>query len=590
MPRGRILAAAAGAIALVVAAYANFFHNDFHFDDSHVIVENVAIRSLDDWPRFFTDVHTFSSLPQNATYRPLVTLSYAVDYAVSGRLNPVPFHVTQLALLLVVSALLALIATRLLGNALAGIGAAALFAVHTANTETMNFLSSRSELLSAVGFLLALQLFIASPRARRFHLYLIPLLIGALAKAPVVIFALVVVAWVRIVERRPWRDAILVAMPSLVAGIVALVLLNRMNAPEWQSGGGSAWHYVITQPFVWLHYARLAILPAGLTADTDLQPFRHWYETAAIAGYAFLALLLYAIRKAPAAIAFGLAFFAITLLPTSLFPLAEVANEHRLFFPLMGFAIAAVAFLMTKRRAYALLVVALIAMAIGTHYRNRIWATEETLWKDVTEKSPRNGRGWMNYGLSRMADGKLQEAKTLFDRAAQETPNYSTLEINRGIVTAALGDHATAEYHFQRALTLSRDRSSHFFYGRWLLQQGRASEAQEHLRTAERMAPTWSEPKTLLHRIAIARGSTPPDLGCASYDRCFANGLAARGALDAAVSYRAALQYRQHADAWNNLGWSLASMGFRDDARKAYEEALCLDPGYERARNNLRAL
>ncbi|MEA2489929.1 MAG: protein O-mannosyl-transferase, partial [Acidobacteriota bacterium] len=400
------------------------------------------------------------------------------------------------------------------------------------------------------------------------------------------------------VERRAWRAAITDALPSLVAGAIALVLLNRMNAPEWTSGGGSAWQYAITQPFVWMHYARLAILPVGLTADTDLEPFRHWYATEVLAGFVFVAVLLYAIvrlaresKTAPAA--FGLAFFVITLLPTSLFPLAEVANEHRLFFPLMGFAIAAVCLLTPRRGGWAVLAVAIVAMAVGTHARNRIWATEETLWRDVTEKSPRNGRAWMNYGLTQMAQGKLTDAKGLFERAAQYTPNYSTLEINRGIVAGTLGEQTEAEGHFKRALTLSADRSSHFFYGRWLLERGRAAAAYQQLELAARMAPSWSQPQELLHTIAIARGQAAPALTCGSYERCLAEGLASTGRgkhLAAATAYRAALHYRQHPDAWNNLGWSLQSLGFRAEARAAYEQALRMDPAYERAKNNLRSL
>jgi Flp pilus assembly protein TadD len=154
------------------------------------------------------------------------------------------------------------------------------------------------------------------------------------------------------------------------------------------------------------------------------------------------------------------------------------------------------------------------------------------------------------------------------------------------------GEQDEAERHFRRALTLSADRSSHFYYGRWLLQRGRAAEAFEHLQQAATMAPSWSPPKELLRTIAVARGQAPPALTCTSYETCFAAGLAATAAAkhaDAATAYRAALHYRQHADAWNNLGWSLQSLGFRDDARRAYEQALRLDPAYERARNNLRS-
>lgn len=329
------------AFLVVLAAYANFFHNGFHFDDDHVIVENPAIRSLARWTTFFTDANTFSTLPSNATYRPLVTLSFAIDYAAHHSFDPVPFHVTQLLLLLITGALLTVIYTRLFDERALAIAAATLFCVHTANTETMNFLSSRSELLSAIGFLAAFIVFIRWPERRRAVFYLIPLAIGALAKAPVVIFAGVVVAWVRMIERRPRVEAVKAAVPSFVTGIMLLVWLNAMNAPEWIAGGGSGAAYLRTQPYVWLHYARLAILPAGLTADTDLETIPHWYDTNAIAGYLFVIALCiviarFAKTRETAPIAFGLTWFAVTLLPTSsVFPLAEVANEHRMFSPLM---------------------------------------------------------------------------------------------------------------------------------------------------------------------------------------------------------------------------------------------------------------
>jgi tetratricopeptide (TPR) repeat protein len=628
------LTAAACAALLIAGAYANFFHNDFHFDDSHVIVENASIHTLSHWTRFFTDAHTFSSLPTNATYRPLVTLSFALDYAVHQSLDPVPFHVTQLLLLLAVGVLLAVAYRLLFGHReLLGIAAAAIFCVHTANSETMNFLSSRSELLSAIGFLAALIAFVRWPRARRRGWYLIPLAVGALAKAPVVIFAAIAFAWVRLIERRPRAEAVKASIPSLVVGGLLLVLLNAMNAPEWIAGGGSRLRYLWTQPYIWLHYARLAIVPAGLTADTDLDLLPHWYDTNAVAGYLFVVLLGVAIARlararetAPAA--FGLAWFGITLLPTSsIFPLAEVANEHRLFFPLMGLIPAAVwavelavrRWPAAQRALYASVAIAALALAYGTHVRNRAWATEETLWLDVTRKSPANGRGWMNYGLTQMEQGRYAEAKAAFDRAAELSPAYGTLAINRGIVAAARGDSSGAEEHFRRALELNTDRNAHFFYGRWLARSGRASDALTHLQASARLAPSWIPPRRLAMELAVARGDLAgsrgiaasilaidptdqeaaavardgADLRCATYRRCFDEAWAAGSTnehVQAAVLYRAATQLQASALAWNNLGWSLQSLGFTTAAASAYHAALNADPTLSRASNNLQAL
>ena len=80
--RERALAGLGAALLLValVTAYANHFHNSFHFDDAHTIVNNASIRELRNIPLFFRDATTFSSLPSNQSYRPLVSTLLAIDY------------------------------------------------------------------------------------------------------------------------------------------------------------------------------------------------------------------------------------------------------------------------------------------------------------------------------------------------------------------------------------------------------------------------------------------------------------------------------------------------------------------------------
>src|SRR5205814_7645073 len=82
--------------------------------------------------------------------------------------------------------------------------------------------------------------------------------------------------------------------------------------------------------------------------------------------------------------------------------------------------------------------------AIGTHARNRVWLSEETLWADVASKSPSNGRGLMNYGLSQMQQGRYGRAKDLFTRAQTFAPNDPVLEVNLAIVNEAMGDGIAA--------------------------------------------------------------------------------------------------------------------------------------------------
>ena len=59
--------ACAIALAVVLASYANHFHNAFHFDDVHTIQNNAFVRSLRNIPLFFTDAATFSALITSST-------------------------------------------------------------------------------------------------------------------------------------------------------------------------------------------------------------------------------------------------------------------------------------------------------------------------------------------------------------------------------------------------------------------------------------------------------------------------------------------------------------------------------------------
>jgi len=80
MMREKSSAILSGALLLVaiLAAYSNHFHDGFHMDDGHAIVNNAAIREPRNIPLFFRDATTFSALPSNQSYRPLVSTLLAM--------------------------------------------------------------------------------------------------------------------------------------------------------------------------------------------------------------------------------------------------------------------------------------------------------------------------------------------------------------------------------------------------------------------------------------------------------------------------------------------------------------------------------
>src|SRR6516165_4523514 len=106
---------AVGLLALILlATYSNHFQNSFHFDDAHTIVNNAAIRELQNIPLFFRDAATFSSLPSNQSYRPLVSTLLAIDYSLGHGLRPFWFHLSIFTLFVVLVLLLVLVLKHLL--------------------------------------------------------------------------------------------------------------------------------------------------------------------------------------------------------------------------------------------------------------------------------------------------------------------------------------------------------------------------------------------------------------------------------------------------------------------------------------------
>jgi tetratricopeptide (TPR) repeat protein len=639
------------AAATVVAAYANHFDNGFHFDDGHCILDNLAIRSLYRPWRFFTDAATFSVRPQNATYRPLLSLSYAMDHWAAGRLDPRQFHRTQFALLLALWGLLAVFYARLcaLGrpaawNRYAGLFGATWFCVHTANTETINYISSRSDLLATLGVVTAFVVYLFSPPSRALHLYLVPVMLGGLAKPLAVVFGPLLCGYVfllaeqgalatlqRSAGRRTLGRAVGRSAPALVASALLFGVLMEMDADSVQYALVNRWDYLRTQLFVWVHYVRLFFIPAGLTADTDWALVPAWHDTRVFAGGVFLAGLGVVLERLSRSrkrrpVAFGLLWFAVALVPTStLFPLSEVYNEHRLFLPYVGLTFAVTycgalaleprtATIRARPRAVIAAVLALVilgAHAVGTYRRNRVWKDDETLWADVVRKSPQNGRALMNYGLALMQRGRLREALAYYERARIFTPNYTHLEVNLAIVKSALGDDAAAEGHFRRALELEpRFARGRLFFARWLLRQGRGPEALAHLQTSIKIAPGDVDARVLLLGLQAAvgdaaaleslaratldiaptdetaraylRGGVPFQVAeetAVAYETLGRSKIMQEEWLDAAVVYRRALSLdRSSAVSWNNLGWALARLGFHAAALPCFAEAMALDP------------
>ncbi|MGH9598355.1 MAG: tetratricopeptide repeat protein [Terracidiphilus sp.] len=602
-------------VLAVCAVYSNSFHNSFHFDDFHTIVENPYIRSLRNLPRFFTDATTFSVLPANRTYRPIVSASLALDYALGHGYHPFWFHLSTFLVFLLQLALMDALFSSILNaarpapefartNRWLSLLAVAWYGLHPAMAETVNYIIQRGDIYCAIGVVAALALYARRPASRKFGLYLLPLAFALLSKPPAVVFPLLLFLYVAMFEcegKGRYVKAAFASLPSLVLCGALMALEAAMTPKSFAPSTISAFSYCITQPFVLMRYFGALLLPIHLNVDTDLQSFPR-FTGEALLGFLFVGLLVAAAwftarRRVLRPISYGLLWFLIASLPTSLYRLSEVENDHRMYLPFVGLVLAVVwaAYLAIERlaagrnhtavwrSATAAALVLLALYAYGAHMRNRVWRTEESLWLDDVQKCPHNGRGLMNYGLTQMEKGAYPVALEYFDRALAYTPNYSTLEINLGIVYGATNQPAEAEQHFQRAIALApANDQAHYYYGRWFFQTGRIADALRQLQVAVRLNPSRLPARNLL-------ASAYDAVGDQADARALAVATLQLAPADAAAKAILAHPVAQNAAYWINASLYQYQTGNYAGCLAAAQEALKLDPNSALAYNNIGA-
>jgi len=148
-------------LAVILAAYSNSFRGPFVIDDQASVVQNADIRELTRLDRVLSPRRD-----SPVAGRPLVNLSFALDYAVSG-LGVTAYHVTNLAWHVACAWLLFGVVRRTLAlpsmpPAVAAdapnlaLAVAVVWGVHPLTTEVVDYLSQRTESMMACFLLLTL--------------------------------------------------------------------------------------------------------------------------------------------------------------------------------------------------------------------------------------------------------------------------------------------------------------------------------------------------------------------------------------------------------------------------------------------------
>ena len=658
-------------MAFVGLTYSNHFHNSLHFDDAHTIENNAYIQNIHNIPLFFKDGSTSSSLPTNQSYRPLLTTTLAIDYWMGhGLTDTLYFHITSFTFFILLGILMFVLFRRILGivsgdknNDWVALFAVAWFMLHPVCAETINYIIQRGDSLSTFFVVLGLVMYIVSPLSRKFYLYLVPVVLGILTKPSALMFAPILFCYIVLFESEVGFGSFLTnkngslvkaglgTIAAFVLCILGYAFVAHMQPQTYLEGGASPWMYRLTQPFIISYYFMAWFAPIKLNADTDWVVFSSAVDPYAILGYCFLifavvTMFITSEYKSTRPIAFGLAWFFLAIVPTSITPFSEVTNDHRMFFPFVGLSLAIVwslyllVMLVVKNvqvtvpmkvTFYALLAVILMGFAYGTHERNKVWKNDDNLWLDCTLKSPTNGRGLMNYGLALMRKGDYAGAEKYFSRGLDYWPYYAYLHVNMAILKDAMGKKVEAEQYFKSGVQYGAKSypNSYFYYARFLNSNGRRAEAISQLYTALSMSSAHMDCRYLLMELLYAdkrleelkkvASSTleisPADIKSTEYLKLATTGKSQlevmketadavktpenylnlslqaynagdyQGCIDAA---KKALELRpNYAPAYNNIGTSYNVLKQYKEAKAALLKAVELDPGSQLAKNNL---
>ncbi len=511
-------------MAVAAATYANTLDGGFHFDDGHHITENPYVRDAAFLDDFWTRPDLFSALPGHHMYRPVVMAAHTLNYRWGGY-DPLAWRLTAIALHVIatlgVFLAIAAVSDRLKSHRpLTGATVAALiFAAHPVLTESVNYASARSSLLATVGVVWALTLHFAAEKRRRpwARLSLWALSLSSFAFAlfskeiacmyPVLLLWCCLRTRSRLVPVLPTflvlglylftRDLLL---GSAVVDFQARAAGVAQADPSTGAGRPVLWN-LFTQARVILHYLWLVVWPSDLSVNRHVRVSSSAWDLDVIAcGLTIIGLWVVAWRERVRfpRLSMGIVWFFMALAPTSsIVPLNQVMNEHRMYLPMVGIMLALAAGVSVvwrgRWRGWRMAVpigAVVVALVVVSHRRNRDWSTSEALWTAAVRVSPESGACWNALGTQQRLAGKydralasFQRSRKLDERAWAPRFNLGTLYLQRGHETKNEDDFVQAERWLHESLEVEPDseRSRWYLAETWN-QMGRVAEAEAEWR------------------------------------------------------------------------------------------------------------
>jgi protein O-mannosyl-transferase len=521
-------------VALVVAVllvYQPAWHGGLLWDDD-MHVTRPELRSWHGLYRIWFDVGA------TLQYYPLLHTAFWIEHELWGD-AAFGYHLVNILLHATAALMVALILRRL--KVPGAYLAAAIFALHPIQVESVAWITEQKNTLSALFYLGSLLVYLRFDQTRKMSSYgwaLLLFMLGILTKTVIATLpgALLVIFWWQR-GRLSWKNDVLPLVPFFLLGAGGGMItawwelqINHCVGPDFTLtlverfliAGRTAW--ILLWKLLWP--TQLTFIYPRWQIDTGI-----WWQYVFPLGAVGLLVALWSIRRWVRAPLAAVLFFGGTLFPVLgffnlyTFRYSFVANHYQYLAGLgiITLVAAGAALLLTRQElwnglgGYALCLVPLAILAGLTSQQSRMYADSETLYRTTIAENPDCWMARNNLGMVLLDRGQTDEAMFLFQKALEIKPDYAEGHYLLGLALVARGRLDEAIAHCQRALEIKPDYAeAHNNLGCLLRDRGRLVEATAHFRTALEIDPNYAQARDNLGSLLVGLGKI--DEGIAQWD------------------------------------------------------------------------
>src|SRR6476660_3588179 len=575
-PPGRALIFAVVLATVTILAFRPAWHGGFLWDDDDYIINNELLTAPDGWQRIWF------SLDSPSQYFPLAYSTFRIEHALWG-LNTTGYHWVNL-LLHVGNALLVWVVLARLGVPGSWM-AAAIFALHPVQVESVAWITERKNVLMGFCFLLTLIAWIAfvDKRTRRqwifYSLALIFYVLALSAKATACTLpaALFLILWL---QKKPiTMRRLMQIVPFVVLGVGMGLLVvwweryHQGTNRDVLTFLSPIERILVASRAVWFYLSKI-FWPSNLTfiyPRWNISPSNLLDYIWLLAGIAACVAIYFLRRYFGRSVEVAAAFFVATLSPVLgfimlfTFRYTFVADHYQYLASIgpISLASAGIVYLSDKFTQYravivtaALLVVASLGML--TWREAATYADIETLWLTTLKKNPECWMAHTNLGLVFLQKGKIDDGIAHYRSALQMQPDSWDAEYNLGTALLGKAQFDEAIVHCERAVRMRpTDPDARVSLGNALFQNGRIDEA-----IAQYQEAITAHPDHFLARYSLGHA------------------LLEKGELDGAIHVcRSALLLKpSDEDCQTTLAIALEEKGNPAEAIQHYQKAMNLAP------------